>query len=140
MTSPAKTRDDATDSKTAHWLRILPLIFFGIIAWLMLIASYFMAAVQFIVVIVTDEPNAQLRDFAARIGSFVHELIDYLLYRTDQMPFPFAPFPDGESAPTPKQPRAKPASRPKATKTAKPAKAPKAAKEAEIDEENKETS
>ena len=82
--------------RSGPWLRLLPLIFFGIIAYVVLMVSYIMAAIQFVVVIVSGEPNSQLRDFGQRLASYLQEILDYLIYRTDQMPFPFAAFPGTE--------------------------------------------
>ena len=112
MPTTAETTETVRDRKTGQLLRILPLIFFGIIAWFVLVGYYIMATVQFVVVIVTDEPNSQLRDFGSRVGTYMRELLDYLIYRTDQMPFPFAPFPGTVV-------KAKPAPSKKPAKTAK---------------------
>lgn len=113
MTSPGETKTPGYDHKLAQAIRILPLIFFGVIAWLVLMATFVISAVQFVVVLVKDEPNGPLRDFGARAGAYMSELIDYLFYRTDDMPAPFASLPAaGEPAPAaepakPKKPKAR---------------------------------
>lgn len=99
MPKSAETVDNDRDQKVGQWLRIFPLLFFGLIAWFVLLGCFVMAAIQFVVVIVTDEPNQQLREFGARIGAYVREVIEYMIYGCDQMPFPFAPFPGTKPKP-----------------------------------------
>ncbi len=91
------TQTRGTAERSSPWLRLLPLIFFGIIADVVLLLYYVMTAVQFVVVIVTGAPNDQMRAFGERLSAYLREILDYLIYRTDQMPFPFAAFPGTES-------------------------------------------
>jgi len=94
MTSQADSTFSSTENhKSGQWLRILPLLFFGLIAYIVLVVYFILSAVQFVVVIVDDKPNSQLQAFGGRLGGYMKSLLDYLLYRTDQMPFPFAAFP-----------------------------------------------
>lgn len=83
--------------RSGPWLRLLPLIFFAIIAYVVLMLFYIMAVVQFVVVIVNRGPNDQLRTFGHCLTAYLQEILDYLIYRTDQMPFPFAVFPGAEA-------------------------------------------
>jgi hypothetical protein len=52
-------------------------------------------AVQFLFKLFTGVANQQLRGFGQSLGTFMYDVILFLTFRSDEKPFPFAPWPNG---------------------------------------------
>lgn len=76
------------------WLRILLMAGFAVAAWLTLLVLGVIVLVQALLVLITGFPNANLQRFGLIAGAYLFEIIQFLLYNTEDKPFPFAPFPD----------------------------------------------
>lgn len=88
------------DRGQTFW-RLIPMIFFGVIAYLALWLIFALAIIQFIVVVAIHRRNAQLDGFIRRLIRYMSEIFGYLTFAGDTMPFPFEDFPEAEPAPTP---------------------------------------
>jgi hypothetical protein len=84
------------------WLRILLMAGFAVAAWLTLTVLGVIVLVQAILVLITGLPNANLQRFGLISGAYLFETIQFLLYNTEDKPFPFAPFPDPPAAESPR--------------------------------------
>lgn len=91
------TPEPAWEDRGQIFWRLIPMIFFGIIAYLALWLIFVLALIQFVAVVAAEKPNDQLSGFARRLIRYVGEIFRYLMFTTDAMPFPFADFPEGES-------------------------------------------
>jgi len=81
---------------TDTWLRILFMAGFALAVWITMLVLAVIVVFQLIIVLITSTPNANLQYFGLRAGAYLFETIQFLLYNTDDKPFPFAPFPDPE--------------------------------------------
>ena len=65
----------------------------------------------------SDSINSNLRDFSNALSDYIFQILKFLLYSSDEKPFPFADFPEvGDDLPTTKK---SPGSKKTATKTEK---------------------
>lgn len=54
---------------------------------------FILAIVQFIIVVVDDVPNARLATFGRRLGSYAKQIVEFLSFSSEQVPFPFSDWP-----------------------------------------------
>lgn len=91
------TPEPAWEDRGQIFWRLIPMIFFGIIAYLALWLIFVLALIQFVAVVAAEKPHDQLSGFARRLIRYVGEIFRYLMFSTDTMPFPFADFPEAET-------------------------------------------
>lgn len=77
------------------WLRLLVMILFVICANVALWVLWCVAALQFLFTLVTGRPNENVTAFSAGLLVYLSEIFEFLVFKTEERPFPFAPFPDG---------------------------------------------
>jgi Domain of unknown function (DUF4389) len=83
----------APSRERSPWRRLPFLVLFIIVYELTKVLVYLVALVQFILHVATGRPNERLRSFGAGLGRYVPILIAYLTDSTDELPFPFGPWP-----------------------------------------------
>ncbi len=97
-------------------MRFLYMVIFAILAWAALWLIVFLATLQFLLSWITGSLNANLRDFCGKLGDYFRDMLDFLGFVTDVVPFPFSPMGVSATAAAatpaaakPKAPRRKPA-------------------------------
>ena len=75
------------------WIRLLYIILFVAIFNLVEAATYIVLVVQFVFHLFTGKPNERLSELGASLASYARELIVFLTYRSDELPYPFGPWP-----------------------------------------------
>ncbi len=93
-------------------MRFLYMVIFAILAWAALWLIVFLATLQYLLSWITGSLNANLRDFSGKLGDYFRDMLDFLGFVTDVVPFPFSPMGVSATAPAaakPKAPRRKPA-------------------------------
>ena len=78
------------------WQRALYMILFGVIGYAIILFVFFLAVVQFILVVINGQKNENLSQLASRINSYLKQILDFLSFAIDQVPFPFSPLPKNE--------------------------------------------
>lgn len=63
-------------------------------SWVLTIVLLATILVQTVIVLITGETNHNLRRFGILCGVFMHQIIHFLVYGSDDKPFPFSEFPD----------------------------------------------
>jgi hypothetical protein len=53
-------------------------------------------AIQFMIVLLNDTPNTRLVSFGRSLGRYLQEIVDFLTFATEKIPFPFNDWPAGE--------------------------------------------
>ena len=97
-------------------MRFLYMVIFAILAWAALWLIVFLATLQFLLSWITGSINGNLRDFSGKLGDYFRDMLDFLGFVTDVVPFPFSPMgvsatvaAAAPAAAKPKAPRRKPA-------------------------------
>ena len=78
------------------WLRGLFILLF---AFLLVVARVVTAAVvviQFLFTVFSGSTNENLQYFGAGLAKFIFQTLMYLTYNSDEKPFPFSPWPEGD--------------------------------------------
>lgn len=72
----------------AHLKRGAFMLFFGFLGWLAVSTGFALAALQFVVLLITGKHNDTIQSIIVLLGRYVSEVMDYLSFKTDTKPFP----------------------------------------------------
>ena len=75
------------------WFRLPYLVLYVIVFELAKVLTELIAVVQFLLRVITGKPNDRLRSFGGGLGRYLREVVHYLTYQTDEVPYPFGPWP-----------------------------------------------
>lgn len=75
------------------WSRVAVMVFFGIIYWFCQYLVYAFALVQAGFILLRGAPSEPLQGYSQRLGLYLKEVLDYLLYQSEVQPFPFSDIP-----------------------------------------------
>jgi len=76
------------------WLRVFFIVVFAFVYG---VVNWVLAAVVLVQVfwsLITSNTSQRLRAFGASLGEFVRQIVRFMTYNSDDMPFPFADWPD----------------------------------------------
>ncbi|WP_255463387.1 DUF4389 domain-containing protein [Microbulbifer sp. YPW1] len=79
-----------------QWMRLLYMVLFAV---LLEIAGFVMLAVviaQFLFAIVSGGANDNLRRLGDQIASYIYQTLQFLIYNSEEKPFPFSEWPESE--------------------------------------------
>lgn len=75
------------------WQRLLYFILFVVIYSIAEIVLATVTVLQFGFVLITGRRNANLLDFGASLTRFMYDVLRYFTFNSDDVPFPFQPWP-----------------------------------------------
>ncbi|MBI3221881.1 MAG: DUF4389 domain-containing protein [Nitrosomonadales bacterium] len=58
----------------------------------------FVTVIQFLMTLLNDTPNARLVAFGRSLGRYLQQIVDFLTFATEALPFPFNDWPAGDSS------------------------------------------
>jgi hypothetical protein len=83
-----------TSGSMPLWQRGFYMLGFGIFAYMTFWVLIVMAILQLIVVAIDKKPNEDLKRFARNTVQYLWQLLAFMVFATDDRPFPFGPFPN----------------------------------------------
>ena len=92
-------------------MRFLYMVIFAILAWAALWLIVFLATAQFLLSWITGSVNGNLRNFSGKLGIYFRDMLGFLGYVTDIVPFPFSPIGAGVGETEAAAPKHKPTRR-----------------------------
>jgi len=78
------------------WIRGL---FMGVVMVVLHVCGtvlFVVTAIQFVVMLLGDTPNPRLVSFGRSLGGYLQQSANFLVFATDDMPFPFSDWPSGD--------------------------------------------
>jgi hypothetical protein len=94
------TQDPQTAFSKRKWRRLgwrlLFTLLMGLAFYLGTLVLVALAVVQLIVSITHDEPNKRLRHFGQALGRYLRQIVDYMSFAREDVPFPFSEWPDSD--------------------------------------------
>ncbi|MBN2689665.1 MAG: DUF4389 domain-containing protein [Gammaproteobacteria bacterium] len=87
------------------WIRLVYMVLFVVVAWVLKFVVWIIAGVQFIYGLLTGKPLKNLIGFGESLSKYIYQIMMFLMYATEEKPFPFAAWP--ESGPCCKEKTAK---------------------------------
>lgn len=80
--------------EAAFWKRTLLMILFGLAYSIAELVIALTVLVQFVSILATGRANEALLRFGNSLSAYVRQILRFVLYNTEDMPFPFADWPD----------------------------------------------
>ncbi len=77
------------------WLRLVYMILFVIIFNVAEIVVTMVVVLQFLSKLFTGRVNARLQGLGQSLGSYLSQIVCFLTFQTEDMPYPFAHWPSG---------------------------------------------
>ncbi len=97
-----KTKANLTQRST--WLRLVYMILFVVIFNITEVVIGIITVIQFLLKLFTDKVNAQLQALGASLAAYIYEIIGFFTFHSDDMPYPFSPWPKGAPGAQPPAP------------------------------------
>lgn len=95
--------DDLLDEEDSHitskdnWIRGLYILLFFAISYIVAFVMFFIVLFQFISDAFFKKTNEHICDFTQSVSLYMAQVIRYLGYNSDELPFPFSPWPKSSS-------------------------------------------
>lgn len=86
----------ASDHKRNIWLRALFMLLMACVLHVCGTVLFVVTVIQFVIVLLGDAPNARLVAFGRSMGVYFRQIVDFLTFATEDIPFPFKEWPAGE--------------------------------------------
>ena len=83
-------------SDTNQWVRLLYMLLFFFVLYPLSLILYLLVIILAGFALVTGQPNENLRDFGRGLASYTYEILLFLTYNEERIPFPFSPWPEVE--------------------------------------------
>ena len=74
-------------------LRVLYMVLFAVIFWILVWVLAVTAVVQLVLRLVNGRTQPQLSRFGAGLGRYAREVIEFLTFATESVPYPVSPWP-----------------------------------------------
>ncbi len=78
------------------WLRGLFMLLMALAYQMSGTLLFFVTLVQFVFVLLVGTPNARLISFGRSLGGYLRQIVSFLTFVTEDVPFPFSPWPSGD--------------------------------------------
>jgi hypothetical protein len=86
----------ASGNRRNIWLRALFMLLMACLLHLSGTVLFAVTVIQFVIVLVSDTPNARLVSFGRSLGNYLRQIVSFLTFATEEIPFPFSEWPAGE--------------------------------------------
>ena len=87
-------------TRRGTWLRALYMVLFAVIYNVAEIVVAAVVLLQFLFVLFLGEGNPRLLAFGKGLSTYIYQIFLFLTYNSEEMPFPFSPWPTAESSTT----------------------------------------
>ena len=87
---------DAPGNKRNIWIRGLFMLLMAIAFHVCATVLGFVTIIQFVITLLGDTPNIRLVSFGRSMASYLRQIVNYLTFASEVMPFPFSKWPAGE--------------------------------------------
>jgi len=78
------------------------MLLFGIVIELAFIVMFAIVFIQFLLKLFSATVNTELQILGDSLGAYFHQIVSFLTYRSEEMPYPFAPWPKAGEASAPR--------------------------------------
>ena len=75
------------------WIRGLFMVLMAMVYQLSCTLLFIVAVMQFVFALFSGVPNARLLAFGRSLGRYVQQIVRFLVFDTEDMPFPFSDWP-----------------------------------------------
>ncbi|KAF0203194.1 MAG: hypothetical protein FD173_1844 [Gallionellaceae bacterium] len=87
---------NASDNRHNIWMRALFMLLMGFVLHVCGTLLFVVTVIQFVIVLLNDAPNIRLVSFGRGLGIYLRQIVNFLTFVTEEIPFPFSEWPAGE--------------------------------------------
>lgn len=91
------TENTETSNKRNIWLRGFYMLLMTLAFQVSITVMFVVAVIQFVLALLNDTPNDRLLGFGRSLGRYCQQLINFLTFAGEEVPFPFSDWPTGTS-------------------------------------------
>ncbi len=86
----------APRNKRNIWIRLIFMLLIALAFHVCVTVLCIVVVIQFVMMLLNDTPNTRLVSFGRSMGNYLRQIVNYLTFATEEMPFPFSEWPAGE--------------------------------------------
>ena len=86
---------DLPTNRRNIWIRGLFMLLMALVFHVSGTVVCFVTVIQFLITLLNDKPNARLVSFGLSLGRYLQQIINFLTFATEEIPFPFSDWPAG---------------------------------------------
>lgn len=84
-------------SNKDKWIRLVFMILFAVVIyWIAFVLVWLIATFQFIYALFVSKPNQALLPFSDSLSQYIHQIVMFLTFVSEEKPFPFKSWPKAE--------------------------------------------
>ena len=87
--------DTPTDRRNI-WIRGLFMLLMALAYHVIGTVILVVVVIQFVMMLFNDKPNARLVSFGRNMGRYLQQIVNFLTFATEEIPFPFNDWPAGD--------------------------------------------
>lgn len=87
---------DAPGSKRNIWMRGLYMLLMALAFHVCVTVLGIVTIIQFVMTLLSDAPNNRLVSFGRSMGNYLRQIVNFLTFATEGIPFPFSEWPAAE--------------------------------------------
>ncbi|MBI5750955.1 MAG: DUF4389 domain-containing protein [Hydrogenophilales bacterium] len=84
------------DTKRNIWARASFMLLMGLVLHVSVTLILVVTVIQFVMVLLNDAPNIRLLAFGRNLGRYLQQIVNFLTFASEEIPFPFSDWPSGE--------------------------------------------
>ncbi|MDO8369602.1 MAG: DUF4389 domain-containing protein [Candidatus Nitrotoga sp.] len=85
-----------TESKRNIWIRGLYMLLMALAYQISGTLMFIVAIFQFLATLINDTPNTRLLSFGRNLGRYFQQIVYFLTFASEAVPFPFNDWPSGD--------------------------------------------
>ncbi len=83
-------------NKRNIWMRGLFMLLMAIAFHVCMTVLGIVAVIQFVIALLNDAPNTRLVALGRNMGNYLRQIVNFLTFATEEIPFPFSEWPDAD--------------------------------------------
>jgi hypothetical protein len=88
---------ESPTNKRNIWIRGLFMLLMALAYHVSGTVMFAVSLIQFLIVLVNGEPNARMASFGRSLARYYRQIVNFLTFATEEIPFPFNDWPTGET-------------------------------------------
>lgn len=87
---------DTTINKRNLWIRGFFMLLMAFAFQVSGTVMFVMTVIQFVLMLLNDTPNSRLVTFGRSLGRYLQQIVSFLTFAAEEIPFPFSDWPSGD--------------------------------------------
>jgi hypothetical protein len=90
------TENTETTGKRKIWMRGFFMLLMALAYQLTGTVMFIVTVIQFVLVLINDAPNDRLVSFGRNMARYLQQIVNFLTFAAEEIPFPFSDWPSGD--------------------------------------------